>query len=65
MDVSRLKNIARICLTLRKRADYLMNNEPENLTMEDLDKMAMELEEMARLVDELIEEEGEKVDSDS
>ena len=34
-----------------------MNNEPENLTVEDLDQMAQELEEMARLVDELVEEE--------
>jgi hypothetical protein len=54
---SRLKQVATICLSLRKRADYLLNNEPENLTVEDLDQMAQELEEMARLVDELVEEE--------
>lgn len=54
---SRLKQIATICLTLRKRADYLLNNEPENLNLEDLDRMAVELEEMARLVDGLVEEE--------
>lgn len=54
---SRLKQVATICLALRKRADYLLNNEPENLTVEDLDQMAQELEEMARLVDELVEEE--------
>lgn len=54
---SRLKQIATVCLALRKRADYLLNNEPENLTVEDLDQMAMELEEMARLVDGLVEDE--------
>jgi hypothetical protein len=56
---ARLKQIATVCLTLRKRADYLLNNEPENLTLEDLDRMAVELEEMARLVDGLVEEAGE------
>jgi len=56
---ARLKQIATVCLTLRKRADYLLNNEPENLTVEDLDRMAMELEEMAILVDGLVEEDQE------
>lgn len=60
---SRLKQIATVCLTLRKRADYLLNNEPENLTLEDLDRMAMELEEMARLVDGLVEGEEESAGS--
>ncbi len=53
MKRSRLKEIMDVCLTLHKRADYFLNNEPENLTEEDFDAIAMELEEVARKVDGL------------
>jgi len=51
MKRSRLKEIMEVCLTLHKRADFFLNNEPEHLAVEDFDAIAMELEEVARQVD--------------
>ncbi len=55
MDEHRIREIAGICLALRKRADFFLNTEPENLNTEDLDLVAQELEELAQRVDGLIE----------
>ncbi len=51
MKRARLKEIMEVCLTLHKRADFFLNNEPEHLTVEDFDAVALELEEVARKVD--------------
>ena len=51
----RLKSIANVCLVLRKRADFFLNTEPENLSTEDFDVIAAELEALARDVDNLLE----------
>lgn len=55
-EEERLKIIANVCMTLRKRADYFLNSEPENLTIEDFDKVAEELEILARDVDSLLDQ---------
>lgn len=66
MKKTRLKDIMEVCLTLHKRADYFLNNEPEHLSVEDFDAIALELEEVARKVDgfceALIQETGETED---
>jgi hypothetical protein len=57
-----LERIAEVCLSLHKMADYFLNNEPQNLRVEDFDRIALELEEIARMVDmftgQLAREEG-------
>lgn len=55
MDEQRIRDIAAICLALRKRADFFLNTEPENLSTEDLDMIAQELEELAQGVDGLLD----------
>ncbi len=55
MDEHRIREIAAICLALRKRADFFLNTEPENLNTDDLDVVAQELEELAQRVDGLLE----------
>ena len=52
----RVKQIAEVCIALRKMADYLLNNEPENLTAEDFDRMAVDLEGVARTVDGFLDD---------
>ena len=47
------RQIAEICLTLRKRADFFLNNEPQNMTIEEFDRIAKELETVAVQVDSL------------
>jgi len=46
-----LEKIAQVCLSLHKLADYFLNNEPGNLRVEDFDRLALEIEEVARVVD--------------
>lgn len=55
-EEERLKLIANVCMTLRKRADFFLNTEPENLTIEDFDQIAEELEILARDVDNLLDQ---------
>ena len=55
-EEERLKIIANVCMTLRKRADYFLNSEPENLSIDDFDKVAEELEILARDVDSLLDQ---------
>jgi hypothetical protein len=50
-----LKDIATICLALRQRADFFLHNEPENLSVEDFDRIAMEMEELARTIDNFVD----------
>ncbi len=50
-----VKQIAGICLALRKHADFFQNTEPENLSNEDFDRIAEELELLARSVDDLLD----------
>ncbi len=59
MDEQRIREIAAICLALRKRADFFLNTEPENLNTDDLDLVAQELESLAQRVDGLLECAGE------
>ncbi len=54
-EEERLKLIASVCLRLRKRADFFLNTEPENLTVVDFDLIADELERLARDVDNLLD----------
>lgn len=53
-EEERLKIVASVCLQLRKRADFFLNTEPENLTTEDFDRIANELELLAQDVDCLL-----------
>ena len=53
-EEQRLKIIANVCLQLRKRADFFLNTEPENLGTEDFDRIADELEQLAQEVDTLL-----------
>ncbi len=46
-----IRRIAEVCLTLRKRANFFQDNEPEHLNREDFDAIAAELEAIADLVD--------------
>lgn len=59
MDESRrlqLEKIAQICLSLHKLADYFLNNEPANLRVDDFDRLAVEIEQIARVVDSFCDE---------
>lgn len=51
-----LEKIAQVCLSLHKLADYFLNNEPTNLRVEDFDRLALEIEEIARVVDSFCDE---------
>lgn len=51
-----LEKIAQVCLSLHKLADYFLNNEPGNLRLEDFDRLALEIEEIARVVDSFSDE---------
>jgi hypothetical protein len=51
-----LEKIAQVCLSLHKMADYFLNNEPCNLRVEDFDRLALEIEEIARVVDSFCDE---------
>jgi len=50
-----LKDIATVCLALRQCADFFLHNEPENLSVEDFDRIAMEMEELARFIDNFVD----------
>jgi hypothetical protein len=52
---SYLKDIAAVCLALRQRADFFLHNEPENLSVEDFDAIAVEMEELARTIDNFVD----------
>ena len=51
-----LEKIAQVCLSLHKLADFFLNNEPVNLRVEDFDRLALEIEEIARVVDSFADE---------
>lgn len=51
-----LEKIAQVCLSLHKLADYFLNNEPANLRVEDFDRLAVEIEEIARVMDSFADE---------
>ncbi len=53
---SNLKRIAQVCIGLRKLANFFQDNDPENLSREDFDQVAGELEELAAVVDDFLEE---------
>ncbi|MFW5837859.1 MAG: hypothetical protein ACOCVM_07600 [Desulfovibrionaceae bacterium] len=55
-----LKDIAAVCLALRQRADYFLHNEPENLSVEDFDNIAIEMEELARTIDNFVDYFGQE-----
>ncbi len=59
-DEGRVKQIAAICLALRKQADFFRNTEPENLANADFDRIAQELELLARSVDNLLDVSGDE-----
>lgn len=51
-----LDKIAQVCLSLHKLADFFLNNEPGNLRIEDFDRIALDIEEIARVVDSFCDE---------
>lgn len=51
-----LDKIARVCLSLHKLADFFLNNEPANLRVEEFDRIALDIEEIARVVDSFCDE---------
>lgn len=53
---SNLKQIAQVCIGLRKLANFFQDNDPEHLSREDFDQVAEELEELAAVVDDFLEE---------
>ncbi len=59
-----LKQIAQVCIGLRKLANYFQDNDPEHLSREDFDEVAAELEKLAAVVDNFLEEPG-RLDSSS
>ncbi|MFW5734194.1 MAG: hypothetical protein ACOCWR_03950 [Oceanidesulfovibrio sp.] len=53
---SNLKRIAQVCIGLRKLANFFQDNDPEHLGREDFDQVAAELEDLAAVVDDFLEE---------
>ncbi|QJT10141.1 hypothetical protein [Oceanidesulfovibrio marinus] len=53
---SNLKRIAQVCIGLRKLANYFQDNDPEHLSREDFDQVASELEDLAAVVDNFLDE---------